>query len=426
MARAGPGPRGDTGRVKSQETHNEVLVAADIAAHAEDWQALWELRDRLRATDLWVGSYGAACAIAGWHVDREAGRAVLDEVIAAGFHQPEMFSDEFADTFATEDGWAERERQMLAQVPPPRVELLNWPDYAPTIEPVLDRLPAERERLLGEMLPAGTHSAWETARNTLDWVTARWEHANGHVDNRDALEVLERVDAGERFACVEYTIVLSQALNALGIPARSLNLLMRDHHTGAGRGHVVSEAWIDDLARWVLLDGQNGAWWGEENAPLGVLELMARYRDDDRPAMNSRVRDLSDQEQAVWFWYFANARTTGLGWSDGPFVPTFQNDYTVRTERLVRGSEHVAPDLSRIGTAVVDRGGPALEFTPVHPFAIGVDVRRLHTDDDDDLVHLTPGDALRLDLPPGLHAFDVATVTGYGTLHPTLLRYETH
>lgn len=109
-------------------------------------------------------------------------------------------------------------------------------------------------------------------------MTTRWEHGNGHVDPKDAVEILRRVDAGERFACVEYSVVLTQALNAMGMPARWLELLMHDHHAGFGRGHVVFEAGIDDLARWVLLDGQNGAWWGASE-PLGVLELMERYRD---------------------------------------------------------------------------------------------------------------------------------------------------
>src|SRR5665647_2687021 len=113
----------------SKETHNEVLVAADIAGRSEDWPALWELRDRLRETDLWVGFYGPSCAVAGWHVDREAGRSLLVEVIAGGFHQPEMFAEEFASTFATEPAWTQQQEQMRSNVPAPPIELLDWPDY---------------------------------------------------------------------------------------------------------------------------------------------------------------------------------------------------------------------------------------------------------------------------------------------------------
>ena len=41
-------------------------------------------------------------------------------------------------------------------------------------------------------------------------------------------------------------------------PARNLGLFQDNYHVGFGRAHRVSEAWIDDLCRWVVLDGQNG------------------------------------------------------------------------------------------------------------------------------------------------------------------------
>lgn len=407
----------------SKETHNEVFVAADIAGRSEDWAALWELRDRLRETDLWVGFHGPACAVAGWHVDREAGRSLLVELIAGGFHQPEMFAEEFASTFATEPAWTQQQEQMRDNVPAPPVELLDWPDYPPALEPVLDRLPTDREAILRERVPHPFGSAWETALQVLDWVTTCWEHANGHVDQRDAVEVLNRAATGERFACVEYTIVLSQALNAVGIPERSLNLMMSDHHTGAGRGHVVSEAWIVELGRWVLLDGQNGAWWGEEGRPLGVLDLLKQYAADDRPPMNSNHHDLDEHDQTVWFWYFGSAITTGLGWSEGSFVPVFQTHDVLRVDRLVRGAQNVAPDLARIATGVIDAHGPALNFTPVHPFATGVLIR--HLDAGGQTTRLGLGEPFELDRAAAIHNCEVATLTPYGALAAVPLRYVT-
>lgn len=398
-----------------------MFVAADSAGRSGDWAALWSLRQGLRSTDLWAGFYGAACAIAGWHVDRKAGRALLDELIADGFHQPEMFLEEFADSFARDEGWDEQLQRMRANVPAPPLELLDWPDFAPTLEPVLDRLAPDREARLRERLPAPVSSAWQTALGLLNWVTTRWVHANGHVERRDALEVLDRVAHGERFACVEYTILLSQALNAVGIPARSLSLLMRDHHTGAGRGHVVSEAWIDDLGQWVLLDGQNGAWWGDEGNPLGVLDLMRRYADNDRPPMNSRHHDLSDAAQAIWFWYFAAAKTTGLTWSDAPFVPTFQTHGVIQSDRLVRGHDHVAPDLARIQTGVVDSNGPALTFAPAHPYATAVQLRP--ASGHGPLTEIPLGEPFELDASVGIHTFEVATITPFGALAGSALRY---
>lgn len=405
--------------MRHTEENNDVFVAADSAMQARDYQSLWDLRDRLRETDLWSGGYGPVCAIAGWYVDQAAADTLLDELIDDGFHQPEIFTEEFAHTFATEAGWSDRLRRMKANVPPPPIELLDWPDYPPTLEPVLDRLEPEREAELATRLPDGGESAWHRAVALLDWVTTRWVHANAHVERRDAVELLDRVDAGEQFACVEYTIVLSQALNAAGLPARSLNLLMRDHHAGASRGHVVSEAWIDDLEKWVLLDGQNGAWWGDPE-PLGVLELMQRYAEGSRPPMHSHHHDLDDAQQDLWFSYFANAKTTGLAWTDNSFVPIFQTHNVVETERLVHDQHQVAPSLARIATAVADADGPALCFTPTHPYATGVEVCG---DGGSTPTRVEGGGMFSLSgLPVGTHDYQVATVTPYATLSPSPLR----
>jgi hypothetical protein len=403
----------------SVETNNELYVAADTAARAEDWPALWALRDRFRATGDWPGAYGPACAIAGWHVDRDAGEALLDEVIDAGFHQPDLWRAEFAESFATEPSWPARLDRMRANVPPPSVTLTEWPDYPPVLAPMLDRLAPDREALLRERLPEPAGAAWETALRLLDWTTSGWEHANGHVDNRDAVEVLDRVAAGERFACVEYSIVLTQALNAARIPARTLALRMRDYHTGVGRGHVVSEAWIDDLGRWVVLDGQNGAWWGDSQ-PLGILDLIERESAADRPPMNSRRHELSDVDQADWFSYFASATTTGLTWSDGPYVPVFQDRFPVRTERLVHGSDAVAPDLGAIATALVDADGPGVAFTPLHPFATAVSV----ADADGSTSTIEVGGPLALGGDAGVHTRTVSAVTPYATLRAHTLSYD--
>src|SRR3954469_25062452 len=154
----------------SVETNNELFVAADTAARAADWPALWALRDQLRAAGNWPGAYGAGCAIAGWHVDRDAGEALLDEVIDAGFHQPDLWRAEFAESFANEPSWAARLDRMRANVPPPGVTLTAWPDYPPTLPLTLDRLPADREDLLRGRLPELAAGAWETAPG---WSTGR-------------------------------------------------------------------------------------------------------------------------------------------------------------------------------------------------------------------------------------------------------------
>jgi hypothetical protein len=61
------------------------------------------------------------------------------------------------------------------------------------------------------------------------------------------------------------TRLSARTLNALGIPARRLSLRQGDYHVDMGRCHVVCEAWIDDFCSWVILDGQNGLYWTDDD-----------------------------------------------------------------------------------------------------------------------------------------------------------------
>lgn len=253
-----------------------------------------------------------------------------------------------------------------------------------------------------------TGNAWDTAVQLLEWTTTRWEHSNNHVDDGDAVDVLDGVAYGRRFACVECSIVLSQALNAVGIPARRMSLRGRDSHVGFGRSHVVTEAWIDDLGKWVVLDGQNGAWWGTASEPLGYAELHDRFAGGlQRPAMVTTARNLPSQDQDVWFSYFDSAISSGMAWNR-PYVATLQGQ-SAPVRLLAAPSANVHPDLSQLATAIADLpDGPGVAFTPAHPYASGVRVggRDVAVD------QAVPLAELMADVT----VIDVAAVTAYGAL----------
>lgn len=138
--------------------------------------------------------------------------------------------------------------------------------------------------------------------------------------------------------------------------------------------------------------------------------------------MNCRRRELDEASQSMWFRHFAGATTTGLAWSEGPFVPVFQTSHVVESDRLLHGSDQVAADLTTIATAVGDDDGPALRFTPMHPFAIGVQVRSYPRPSDVTL--LRPDDSIRLvDHEPEDHDLEVATITPYAVLAGSPLRF---
>lgn len=377
---------------------DRLRTAAQDAVMGEQWAELLELQPRLeRDGEFWWFLWAPAVAVALHRTDHPAeGLTLPREAAAAGFRQPDLFGELLTDTFAGDPGWPGLVAVLSGPLPPPPVELLTWPDRAPMLPLVLEVQPDGRAGELAARLPAPVESAWDTARATLGWVHRAWRHANAHVAVPDALAVLDRAADGERFACVEYSIVLTQALNALQIPARRVSLYQDGYHQGLGRGHVVSEAWIDDLARWVLLDGQNGAWWtGPDGTPLGTQALHRRHRDQQSVLMVNGTSPVPAAEQAAWAGYFANTATTGVLVSPGPFVPVFQGTGTVTTPRLVRDPHLIEPDLSGLDTAVTssDTDGPALALTPVHPYAIAVTVS--------DGVHTWRVDVLPAALPLG-------------------------
>lgn len=104
----------------------------------------------------------------------------------------------------------------------------------------------------------GTTSDLQRAMIILNWTHGKWEHnPENRPTSSDALTILNEADQGAQFRCVEYGIVLSAALNSIGIPTRTLGLKTRDVETTKyGAGHVVSEAYLPDLNKWVFLDGQ--------------------------------------------------------------------------------------------------------------------------------------------------------------------------
>lgn len=395
--------------------------AVDLV-RAHDWESLLLLEERLREdTRQWVSVWAPACALAARSLGLESARSYLDEAIVGGFFQPEIFEPEMSQAFGADEDWADLLAAMAANTPPPPLELHAWPTIRPTAPLELYQLDAAREDVLRSRMPAPAGTAWEAAKSLLSWVTHAWEHtSNDHVKNEDAIEVLDRVAAGERFACVEYSIVLSQALNAARIPARRAVLTIANHHAGYGTGHVVSEAWIDDLNKWVVLDGQNGFYWvAPDGTPLGVLELQELYRAGVRADVECLRRPFSDDELKLWWNHFHAAFVNGAAWRQGSFTPYFEGSPS-RVPVLVADALQAYPDLAELGIAfVVSEGRQAIQPLPVHPFATGY--------------RITDGEShvdLALTEPwvfparqPGDHQMEIAVRTDYGTLRPFTIKW---
>lgn len=384
-------------------------------ANAGDWAAALALAPRLRAdTAYWIDVWAPLLAIAARHVGDPAARGYLAEAIAGGFHQPENFEGEVERGFAGDPDWPALAAAIAANVPPARLALLSWPELTPALPVRLDEIGADRRDALRARLPEPDGSAWSTARRLLHWVSTAWQHSgSSHVTWSDAVHVLDRVAAGERFACREYTIVLSQALNAAGIPARGVRLLRPNYYTGLGGRHDVAEAWLDDVGAWAVLDGQNGMYWADaDGTPLGVPELTRRYAaGEPRPEPVDLAGKAADPD--AWWPYFHRTSPTGLALAAPPYSPLLEGTRVNTAEQLRADQVGSHPDLLELGVGIAEVDGrPALQPVTRHPYATGFEIRHGAATTRLKLA----GDPWPLpDATPGDHLVEIATRTQYGT-----------
>lgn len=148
--------------------------------------------------------------------------------------------------------------------------------------PMLHEL-ASHDDLRGEAQKWAESGAdeWQRQLALLAWVHNRWAHAGISEPSRaDAVTILREVEAGKRFRCVEYSLVLSAVLQAFGHPARVVSLRRDGSSYGIGKGHVVTEVWSNQHKKWIVMDGQNNGTWRLMDTPLSAAEVrQARIED---------------------------------------------------------------------------------------------------------------------------------------------------
>ncbi|PTX14687.1 transglutaminase superfamily protein [Pontibacter mucosus] len=133
-----------------------------------------------------------------------------------------------------------------------------------------------------DAIVAGAANDTEKALRMVNWVHKQWQH-NGmnEPSNPDALTILAEVKEGKQFRCVEYGIVTTACLNAIGLPARTMGLKMKDVETVEfGAGHVLLEVYLPDLQKWVMLDGQFDVMPVLNNVPLNAVEFQQAIAKD--------------------------------------------------------------------------------------------------------------------------------------------------
>lgn len=126
-----------------------------------------------------------------------------------------------------------------------------------------------------------TESEVEQIKSTMAWVTKQWAHdgMNQPPGHFTALDILKKVHQKKvQYRCVEYSIVLSEILQAFGFVTRTVALRSADvAYGGFGQGHVAIEVWINDLNKWAFFDPQFGTYLtlNDTTLPLNFFEVFS-------------------------------------------------------------------------------------------------------------------------------------------------------
>ena len=268
----------------------QARQAGDLPGAIAAWRELLTV-ERLPATDAIYANtaYAIACAHALLGQRDDALRA-LEQAARDGYTNADHARTD-ADLAALRDAprFQAALTEMEANTTRLRVyDVTTWdnPTAGHAALHAFDRVDSPQARELRDTyqldaLVADAPTRFEAQKRALAWVHERWSHHGlTEPSASDALTILAEASAGARFRCVEYSVVLAQVLTALGMPARVVRLRAAPMSYGLGRGHVVTEGWNDDLQRWIILDGQNNAWWSRDGVPLSGAELQAALAAD--------------------------------------------------------------------------------------------------------------------------------------------------
>lgn len=142
--------------------------------------------------------------------------------------------------------------------------------------PESEYLARMKEEYKLEQLVADVDDDFVRVKLISSWVSGLWDHHGSNTpEKNDPISIVSEAEEGERFRCVEYSIVVNGALNSLGIPARTVSLKTKNvQWTLWGAGHVVVEAYLEDLGKWIMIDGQWDVIPVLNGTPLSAIELQ--------------------------------------------------------------------------------------------------------------------------------------------------------
>lgn len=112
---------------------------------------------------------------------------------------------------------------------------------------------------VSERLDLSQYKDPEVIFKTMEWVSMQWKH-NGYntpPEGASSYEILQNVKNGAQYRCVEYGKVTADILTAFGYISRAIGIATSHEAYGpGGMAHMVTEAWSNELDKWIFIDPQ--------------------------------------------------------------------------------------------------------------------------------------------------------------------------
>lgn len=139
---------------------------------------------------------------------------------------------------------------------------------------------------------AGTKNDFNKALNLLNWISSNIYHYgnyNNHITNT-ALDLFKYAfGKGEKYGinCRSLSLALTECLLAIGIKARTIYIMPYSPYDFDN--HVVCEAWIVEMDKWVMFDPTYNLFASYNKIPLNVIEIRSLLADQKEVIFNKEA-----------------------------------------------------------------------------------------------------------------------------------------
>ena len=153
-----------------------------------------------------------------------------------------------------------------------------------------------------DSLVRGSRDDAAMALRLLHWVHMRWQHDGlNEPTRRDALTILREARNGKNFRCVEYAIVNTACLNAVGLKARTIALYTQDVEVApVAAAHVATEVFLEDFEKWAFVDPQWDVMPMMNGFPLNAVELHDAISRQDPDLKLASLSRISKEDYTKW------------------------------------------------------------------------------------------------------------------------------